>query len=116
MNVNDSIFEVSRADYQGFVEIIKPEFRNVETIDLDKWHVATKIFSKKTNKCLCSRVTYTGPTDEDTHEPERYYIFEMPEDEERQPPTPKRRIVLESKEEVQAFINGLSLLQKEGKL
>ena len=38
-------------------------------------------------------------------EPEKYYIFEMPEDYERQAPIPKMRITLNSKEEVQKFFD-----------
>lgn len=110
--MDDSIFEVSRAEYKSFVEEIKPEFRRVEEIKLDKWHKATKIFSKKTGKCLTSRVTHLIDDEED-HEPEKYYIFEIPDDDERRAPIPRTRIVLETKEEVQAFLDGMKKLKEK---
>lgn len=99
----ESIYEVTRADYTGFVEQIKPECRRVEVVEIDKTHTATKIFSKNTNKCLCSRVTYTAEYGDP--EPEIYYIFEMPENYERQAPIPKIRVTLHTKEEVQKFFD-----------
>ena len=42
----------------------------------------------------------------------KYYIFEMPEDSERCAPQVIRRITLETKEEVQAFLNYISQQQK----
>ena len=110
MNIDNSIFEVSRAEYQSFVEQIKPECRKIITEQLDKWYVATKIFSVKTNKCLCSRITFTGP--EDLYQPEKYMIFEMPDDEERLPPIPKIKLVLTNKEEVQKFFDYLAQQNK----
>ena len=79
--INESIYEVTRNDYTSFVEQIKPEFRRVEVAKIDPTHTATKIFSKNTDKCLCSRLTYTA--DYGDPEPEKYYIFEMPENYER---------------------------------
>jgi len=73
--------------------------------------MATKIFSKNTNKCLCSRMTYIAKYGDP--EPEKYYIFEMPEPYERNAPVPKTQIVLNTKEEVQAFFDFLSKRQKE---
>ena len=110
--MNESIFEVSRAEYKDFIETIKPEYRQIETVDLDRWHQATKIFSKKTGKCLTSRVTYTGKSKED-YEPEKYYIFEIPDDEERCAVIPKVKIVLETKEQVQAFLDGMKKIKEQ---
>lgn len=107
----ESIFEVTRNEYKGFVEQIKPECRRVETIELNGIHTATKIFSVNTGKCLCSRVVYSAEYGEP--EPETYYVFEMPEDYERQAPTPKLQLRLENKEEVQAFFDILAKQQKE---
>ena len=113
--LNESIFEVSRNEYKSFVETIKPETRKIEEIELDKWHKATKIFSQKTGKCLASRVTHLIE-DEEEHEPEKYFIFEMPDDDERLAPIPHIQIVLESKEEVQTFFDGLKQLHKKENL
>ena len=101
--IPESVYEVTRADYTSFVEQIKPEYRRVEIQEIDPIHTATKIFSKNTNKCLCSRITYTAEYGD--LEPEVYYIFEMPEDYERQAPIPKIKITLNSKEEAQKFFD-----------
>ena len=111
--IDNSIYEVTRNDYKGFVEQIKPECRRVEIEEVDKKHIATKIFSINTGKCLCSRVTYSA--NYGTPEPEKYYIFEMPENYERQAPIPKQQIVLKTKEEVQAFFDFLAKNKKENK-
>ena len=110
--IDNSIYEVTRNEYKGFVEQIKPEYRRVEIEEVDKKHTATKIFSINTGKCLCSRVTYSA--DYGTPEPEKYYVFEMPENYERQAPIPKQQIVLETKEEVQAFFDFLAKKNKKG--
>ena len=99
----DSIYEVLRTDYTNFVEQIKPEYRKIEVVEIDKQHTATKIFSTNTGKCLCSRLTYTADYGES--EPEKYFIFEMPENYERSAPIPKVRVTLKSKEEVQKFFD-----------
>ena len=41
----------------------------------------------------------------------KYYVFEMPEDNERQAAKPVRKIILETKEEVEHFFKALSDLQ-----
>ena len=111
MIIDNSIYEVTRNEYKGFIEQIKPEYRRVEIIEIDKRHTATKTFSTNTGKCLCSRLTYTA--DQGEREPEKYYVFEMPENFERQAPIPKQQIILESKEEVQAFFDFLAKKAKE---
>ena len=105
-----SIYEVTRGDYKTFVEQIKPEYREVKTEQVGDTHTATKIYSKKTNKCLCSRVMYSANYGEP--EPEKYYIFEMPDNDERRAPIPHYQLKLETKEEVQAFFNFLQEQQK----
>ena len=46
--MNNSIFEVTRDEYKGFVDEIKQECRRVEVVQIDKKHTAAKIYSKKT--------------------------------------------------------------------
>ena len=111
--MNDSIFEVTRDEYKGFVDEIKQDCRRVEVVQIDKKHTAAKIYSKKTGKCLCSRVAYSAETGDP--DPEKYYIFEMPDNDERKAPTPIRKIVLETKEQVQAFFDFLARKNKETK-
>lgn len=109
--LDESIYEVTREDYASFVEQIKPKFRDVKIMEIGDRHIATKVFSNKTGKCLCSRVTHNGKIG--NPEPEKYYIFEMPDSEECQPPIPKLRLNLETKEEVQAFFSAVAKLTKE---
>ena len=109
--MDNSIYEVTREDYKGFVNQIKPECRDVKIEEIGTTHVAAKIYSKKTGKCLCSRVSYS--VDYGEPEPEKYYIFEMPEDDERQAPVPVKKITLTSKEEVQAFFDAIKKLQEQ---
>lgn len=108
--INESIFEVTRTDYGSFVEQINPESRNIVIEEIGRYHIATKVFSKKTGKCLCSRMSCSNETEP---EPEKYYIFEFPDDDERLPPIPKYKLVLEDKEQAQAFFNAVAQLSKE---
>ena len=112
--MNDSIFEVSRSDYVNFVKTIKKDAREIREIQLDKWNKAIKIYSKKTGKCLTSRVINLF-TDEENHIPEKYYIFELPDNDERLPPIPNTNITLSTKEEVQKFFDYIAKQQKENK-
>ena len=111
MITDNSIYEVTRDEYKGFIEQIKPECRRVEVIKINDTHTAAKIFSLKTGKCLCSRVSYTAEYGKP--EPEKYYVFEMPDDDERQAPIPKQQIVLETKEQVQALFDFLAQQAKK---
>ena len=111
--MDNSIYEVTRDDYKGFVNQIKPECRDVKVEEIGDIHIAAKIYSKKTGKCLCSRVAYSA--DYGDPDPEKYYIFEMPDDDERCAPIPVQRITLTSKEEVQAFFDAVKKLQEEQK-
>ena len=46
-------------------------------------------------------------------EPEKYYIFEMPDDDERCAPRATVQVQLDTKEEVQAFFDFLAKQNKE---
>lgn len=107
--IDNEIYEVSRAEYKSFVETIKPETREIKERDIDKEHKTIEIFSKKTGKRLTSRIIHTA---EKNHEPEKYYIFEMPDDDERSAPIPKVQVVLETKEQVQAFLDGMKRMKE----
>ena len=96
--MNESIFLVEREDYKAFVERLKSEAIEVKEEELTRSSDATKVFSKKTGKCLCSRV-YSKEADE------KYYIFEFPDDDEWGPPIPKRKITLQTKEQVQLLFD-----------
>lgn len=111
--IPESLFSVTRNEYKVFVEQIKPDYRRVEEVELSNNSTAIKIFSNKTGKCLCSRVSYTPLIEGEERRPEEYYIFEMPDDDERQEYKARPRLVLETREEVQAFVNLISKMQKE---
>lgn len=99
--MNEDIFEVTRRDYQSFVERIIPGKGRV-----DEQNGFIKLYSKTTGKCLCGRK-------KSEEEGEKYYIFEYPESDEWGPPIPKVRLTLETKEEVQAFFDALAELRKQ---
>lgn len=107
------VYSVSRAEYKAFVEEIKPEYRDVQEVELSIRSKATKIFSKKTGKCLCSRVSFQELVEGEEHIPEQYYIFEMPDDDERRAQIPKMKVVLETPEQVQLFFDGLKKMREE---
>lgn len=104
--MDNSIFAVTRAEYKGFIEQIKPNAYKVEEIK-DPGKQIAKIVSKKTGKCLCSRVSYANGN------PEAYYVFEMPEPDERQKPVPHIPIVLQDRQEVQKFFDAYFKMKKE---
>lgn len=99
------IYSVTRQEYTAFIEQIKPEFKEIKNITYED-KKETQVFSKKTGKHLCSRIGSENTT-------EKYYIFEMPEIEERQKPIPKIKLNLETKEEVQAFFSALNKLMEK---
>ena len=105
--MKDSIYLVDREDYKALVERLKVEKIRTEKIEEREYSIL-KVFGINSDDCICSRKTYN-----EGKFPEEYYIFKLPEDDEWGPPVPKRKIVLETKEEVQAFFNALSKLQKE---
>ena len=109
--MDNSIYEVNREDYKNFIEQIIPGCGRVETLEAGTY-LFTYVYSTKTNKRLCGKKTFIG---KNSHKkiPEKYYIYEMPDNDERRNPIPKMKLVLESQQEVQAFFNALSKLNKE---
>lgn len=99
----NNIYEVERDDYVGFVDQLLKSACSVrqENNEGTTW---TKIFSKTSGDLLCVREIYNESGEE------HYYIFNMPRSEERKTPPRKRKIILETKEEVQAFANILAQL------
>lgn len=108
--VFNELYEVSRDEYVGFLDQIKPSFRLVEQVKMDGDYNAIVIRSMKTGKDLCGVLSYTGEDDV----PSKFYVFNMPDNDERQPSKPKQKIVLETQEEVQAVLNILASLNKKG--
>lgn len=111
--MNDEIYEVSRAEYASFVQTIKPECRKLERIDKGEYEILN-IFGKESGKHFTSKITYKP--DSKKYEPEKYYIYELPDAREGIAPQPRVKVILETKEEVQAFLTGMKKLKEEGKL
>ena len=103
---NIDIYEVSRDEYAGFLGQIKHDAKLVETIKEDNATIL-KVYSVNDGTHFCSRVI---PNNEE--EEEKYYVFNMPADDERKPPEAIRKIILSTKEEVQAFFDVLGKIQK----
>lgn len=106
--MDNNIYEVEREDYKNFLEQLNTEKMHKEESWLEQVHVV-KIISNKTNKHLCSRVS-----DAELEE-EHYYVFNYPDDDERIAPKPIWQIQLDTKEEVQTFIDLMNQIQKEKK-
>lgn len=92
MDNYNEIYEVSRDEYVGFLNQIKEEARFSETIEKEDYFFI-KVYSKNNGTHFCTRIM-PKTTNEEGH----YYIFNMPEDNERCAPTPTRKITLETRE------------------
>ena len=105
--MDNSRFEATRDEYVGFLGEINKSMMNIEQYQEADMTII-KVISKATGIHLCTRII---PKEGQEH----YFIFNMPEDNERVMPKPVMKITLDSKEEVQNFFNALSKLSKEGK-
>ena len=103
--MDNSIYEVSRDEYVGFLRQIKRDALDVK-IEQDQNDKVIKTFSKKTGNHFCTRIVPKEGTENEGNE--QYYVFNMPQSSQRQDPKPVQKIVLETQEEVQAFFNILS--------
>ena len=103
--MDNSIYEVERDDYAGFIGQLNKKMMEVEQYYGQDMTIV-KIKSKTTGIHLCTRII---PDEGEQH----YYIFNMPLDEERVAPKPVMKINLNTKEEVQTFFNALNKLQQE---
>ena len=104
--MNKEIYQVERDEYAGLIGEMK-----VACFDMEKEYkddgIHIKLVSKKTGRTITERII-------DEEQNEIYYIYELPENDERMAPKKIRQYRLESKEEVQAFFDILNKLQKEG--
>ncbi len=105
--MDNSIYEVSRDEYAGFIGQLDKAKCDIEQF-YENGFTIIKIRSKATNTHLCTRII---PENEEEH----YYVFNMPADDERVAPKPVMKITLKSKEEVQTFFDALNKLQLEAK-
>ena len=102
--MDNSIYEVERDEYAGFIGQLNKQMMDVEQYYENDLTIM-KIRSKNTGVHLCTRII--------SDEGEHYYIFNMPVDDERVAPKPVLKVTLDTKEEVQAFFNALNKLQSE---
>lgn len=105
--MDNSIYEVTRDEYAGFIGGLKKDVCDVEQYYENNMTII-KIRSKLRNVHFCTRII---PEDDIEH----YYVFNMPLAEESVPNKPVMKINLETKEEVQAFFDALNKLQRENK-
>lgn len=104
--MENNIYEVEKDDYKAFLGQLNTSKTHIEESQEGQIHII-KIISNKSNKHLCSRINNTEL------EEERYYIFNYPDSDERIAPKQILKINLDSREEVQAFFNAISKIQKE---
>lgn len=105
--MNKEIYQVERDDYIGFVRQIKPGCAELKVVETKDYTIAN-LYSKKSDTLLCAREI---PVDEDKET--LYYIYNMPEPDERCAAKPVRKLTLETREEVQAFFDVISKIYKE---
>lgn len=106
----DDMYEVTREDYRCFINQIKENCRKIETEQIDKTTIGIKVIGAKSGRCLAGR-TYDPREGISNRKPEKYYIFSTPSAEESLPP--RAQVVLETKEQVQAIINGLAEMRRK---
>lgn len=105
--MDNSIYEVTRDEYVGFIGQLNKQMMDVEQFYEEDLTIM-KIRSKNTGIHLCTRMISADGN-------EYYYVFNMPADDERVEPKPVMQVKLETKEEVQAFFDALVKLQGEHK-
>ena len=103
--MDNSIYEVERGDYVGFLEQIRPDCKDSSVQHFEDTTVI-KVFSRTTGMHLATRIIPEAG-------PEHYYVFTMPLPEERCDPKPVQQVELKTREEVQKFFDILSKIQKE---
>ena len=103
--MDNSIYEVSRDEYAGFISGLNKQKCEVEQFYEEDMTIM-KIKSKLRDVHLCTRII---PKDGEEH----YYIFNMPIAEESVPNKPVLKITLDTKEDVQAFFDALNKIKQE---
>lgn len=102
--MNKEIYQVERDEYAGLVREMK-----TSCFDMEKEHkddgTHIKLVSKKTGKLITERII-------DDDQNETYFIFDLPDNDERLASRKIRQYHLETKEEVQSFFDILNKIQK----
>lgn len=100
----NDIYEVERDQYAGLIGEMKTDCFDMEKEYNDEY-TSVRLVSKATNTLITERLIYEDGT-------EKYYIYNLPQNEERLAPKKIRKYELQTKEEVQAFFEVLNKLQK----
>lgn len=106
--MDNSIYEVTRDEYAGFLGQLNKTLCDIEQCYQEDCTIL-KVKSKKTGTHFCTRII---PQEGEEH----YFVFNMPEVEERVPPKPVQKIKLETQEEVQKFFEILGKIQQGQKI
>ena len=102
--MNKEIYQVERDEYAGLIKEMKTACFDMEK-EYEGATIHIKLVSKKTGKLISERII-------DEEQNESYYIYELPDNDERLPSKKIRQYHLETKEEVQAFFDILNKIQK----
>lgn len=97
--MDNEIFEVSYEEYMGFLNQIKKDAYFTTLTEYEELKVL-EVYSKKTNKLLARQTV--NPDEE-----KKFYVIEMPDDDERKEAPHVRQIRLETEEEVKQFFEAL---------
>ena len=101
----DDIYEVGRDEYVGLVSTMRTDCFDMEKEHLEQCTII-KLVNKKTGQLMTKRIIQDDGN-------EQYFIYELPQADEKNPPKPIRRITLETKEEVQEFFDALNQLRSK---
>lgn len=102
--MDNSIYEVERDEYAGVISQINPETSDVETY-YEEYGTVIKV-KNKNGIHFTSRII---PVNEE--EAEHYYVFNLPQAEDRLPPKAVQKITLKTRDAVQDFFKALAQLQ-----
>ncbi len=102
----DEMYEVTRDEFVGFKDQFKSGIYLTEKDSDDKLNTL-KYISIKTGALLCAQTEDINTGDM------KYYVITMPDDDERKAPPRKRKIELQTREEVEAFFKIINDLIQE---
>lgn len=102
--MNEEIYEVERDQYVGLVGEMKQDCFDMEK-EYQEQDIVIKLVSKKTGELITKRIIHKNSN-------EQYYIYKLPDAEERLASKIISQYKLETKEEVQTFFDILNKLQR----
>ena len=110
--MNDDIYEVDLEDYMGVCQTLKKGCFDQTQNKIDDWHYEIIETSKLTGKVICKKLITLDLKKEYVTD-QRYYVINLPEQEESQEPTGKMHIELKTPEELKAFFKIISECSKK---